>query len=58
MVTMRWSGPFWSADVRRWQACREQARADMLAEGWIERSAKFDQVCFRRAKKLFFARHR
>lgn len=40
-------------DPKRWQACMNQARAQMLALGWIERSLKFDEVKRRKAAKLY-----
>lgn len=42
-------------DPRRWQRALDQARASMLAAGWIERSLKFPEVRLRKARRLYAA---
>lgn len=49
-----WYG-FWEADPRRWERCRRDAAATMLAEGWNKHAKKFDEVVRRRAMKLWRA---
>jgi hypothetical protein len=44
---------FWEADPRRWERCRQQAAAQMVAEGWNPHAGKFSQVQMRRARKLW-----
>ncbi len=44
---------FWEADPRRWERCRKEAAAQMVAEGWHQRAGKFDEVLRRRARKLW-----
>ena len=47
-----WYG-FWEADPRRWERCRKEAAAQMVADGWHPRAGKFDEVLRRRARKLW-----
>lgn len=44
---------FWEADPRRWERCRRETAAQMVAEGWNPRAGKFDEVLRRRARKLW-----
>lgn len=40
-------------DPWRWARCRAAVRAEMLASGWIERSAKFNEVLLRRTRRAY-----
>lgn len=40
-------------DPRRWEACRRQVAADMVAAGWSRHAGKFCEVQMRRALRLF-----
>lgn len=42
-------------DPRRWERCRRQAAAEMVAEGWPAKARKFPEVQHRRAVRLFLA---
>jgi hypothetical protein len=44
---------FWEEDVRLWERCRQQAAAQMVAEGWNPRAGKFDEVMRRRARRIW-----
>lgn len=44
---------FWEADPRRWERCRREAAAQMVAQGWNPKAGKFDEVMRRRAMKLW-----
>lgn len=44
---------FWQADVRRWENCRRQATADMVAAGWNPRAPRFGEVMRSKARKLW-----
>ena len=44
---------FWESDPRRWERCRQQAAAQMVAEGWNPHAGKFGQVQMKRARKLW-----
>jgi hypothetical protein len=46
-------GAFWEANPRRWEVCRKDAASQMLAEGWILKSKKFNEVQNKRALKLW-----
>ena len=52
MLTLRSHHPA-DVDPRRWQRCLDAAGAAMVAAGWIRRSLKFDEVCHRRALRLW-----
>jgi hypothetical protein len=38
---------------RLWEKCRKQIGDQMVASGWIRKAGKFDEVCLRKAHKLF-----
>jgi len=46
-------GAFWESDPRRWERCRKEAGAKMIADGWNPKAGKFFEVQFRRAVKLW-----
>ena len=46
-------GAFWERNPRAWAACRREAAAQMMAEGWPPKARKFDEVMMRRARRLF-----
>lgn len=47
---------FWEADPRRWERCRQQARADLIAGGFDRLSQKLDGAVEKRALRLWHAR--
>lgn len=47
-----WYG-FWEADPRKWERCRKQATATMIAAGWKPYARKFSAVMHRKALKLW-----
>lgn len=47
---------FWEADPRRWERCRQQARAELIAEGFDRLSKKLDDAVRKRAMRLWRAR--
>ncbi len=46
---------FWEVDPRRWERCRREAAAQMVAQGWNPKAGKFDEVMRRRALRLWRA---
>ena len=50
-------GGYWyghgDADPRRWERCRREAAAQMVAQGWNPKAGKFGEVQMRRALKLW-----
>jgi hypothetical protein len=46
---------FWEANPRRWERCRCEAAAAMVAQGWNPKARKFDEVMRRRALQLWRA---
>lgn len=43
----------WEADPRRWERCRQQAAAQMVAQGWPPKAGKFAEAQHRRALRLW-----
>jgi len=46
----------WEPDQGKMEACRKVIARQMLDAGWNRLSAKFDEVCRRKALKLYYAR--
>ena len=44
---------FWESDPDKWRRCLKSANAGMLAEGWHPKARKFNEVCRKRAVKLW-----
>lgn len=44
---------FSDVDPRRWERCRKQAAAHMLAQGWSPKAGKFPEVQRRRALRIW-----
>lgn len=44
---------FWESDPKRWESCRQAAGKQMVSEGWNPKALKFDEVCRRKAMKLW-----
>lgn len=49
-----WHG-FWESDSRRWEGCRRDAAAQMVAQGWNPHAKKFSEVQKRRAMRLWLS---
>lgn len=46
---------FWESDPRRWDRCRREAAAQMVAQGWNPKAGKFNEVQMRKATQLWRA---
>ena len=44
---------FWESDPRRWERCKQQAGSKMIEEGWNPHARKFNDVRFKRARRLW-----
>lgn len=53
-TTCEYGSP-WSSDPRRWERCRQQAAAQMVAQGWPPKAGKFLEVQRRRAIQIWRA---
>ena len=49
----RYGCKFWESNPRRWARCLRAAGAAMVAQGWLEKAGKFNQVRRRRAERLW-----